>query len=758
MNDTFAIPHIHGCNSNLRNCKVFTCIDLRKAYHQILMNEADICKTAVVTPQGCMEYLVMPFGLKCASQTFQRFLNSLLRGIPGAYAYLDDILIGSPDEQSHIKDVRAVLERLNEAGLKINIEKSQFFREHLDFLGYHIDAEGIRPSKSKVEALNDFPVPTTIGGVKRFLGMLNFYNRFVKDLGRLQQPLNAYLSTPKAENQRKIQLTTDQLKAFDDLKAALANATALAHPQPEAVLKLYVDASKEGCGAVLHQYYDGKEEPIYFISRAFTETESNWATFNQELEAAYFAVTKLTDQLVGREVILYTDHKPLVNAIQNPRAKTPFEFRRLNTISQYIDAVQHVKGADNVVADALSRVNCNAIRLSPVIDYEKVYLEQQNDPELQKRAKKNSSYKLIKKKTENGEFKVWHYVDNAYNELVCVPRSRRREVIDEFHKQCHAGYKSTTRNLAQIFHWPKMKSDIRTFVRHCEPCQRAKVIRTGQTPLSMIGMPKSRFSTLHMDLVGPLPPYDGYTHLLTIIDRFSRYLVAVPLRSTKTNAVLYAFMVHWIMHFGLPLELITDRGSQFTSHACENFTKFFGVYHHTSCAYKPTTNGAIERSHRMLKDSLRAIEARDWPRRVPMLVLAWNNCLREDSNYTPAQIAFGSAMRLPCNAFEEVEETEPSDAMIEAFMAEMAELRARASHPHIRNRYQQFVADALEGCGSVWIRNETRVGLQDNYYGPFPVVARNDYNMVIRLPNGDEDCVNRSRCKPAYVLQDLELD
>ena len=304
-----------------------------------------------------------------------------------------------------------------------------------------------------------------------------------------------------------------------------------------------------------------------------------------------------------------------------------------------------------------------------------------------------------------------------------------------------------------MFHWPKMKADVRHFVRHCEPCQRAKVIRAGQTPPSMIGMPKSRFSTLHMDLVGPLPPYDGYTHLLTVIDRFSRYMIAVPVRSIKTNAVLYAFMLHWVMHFGLPVEILTDRGSQFTSNTMENFSKFFGVHHHTTCAYTPKCNGMIERTHRMLKDSLRAIDARDWPRRTPMLVLAWNNCIRESSNYSPAQIAFGSCMRLPCDLFEPTEQNEPTDAMIEAFMAEMMELRARSSDPHIANKYQHFVTEALETCGSVWIRNETRVGLQDNYYGPFPVVTRNDYNMVIRLPNGQEDCINRSRCKPAYILQ-----
>lgn len=299
-----------------------------------------------------------------------------------------------------------------------------------------------------------------------------------------------------------------------------------------------------------------------------------------------------------------------MNAILNPRAKTPFEFRRLNTISQYIDAVQHVKGADNLVADALSRVNCNAIRLAPVIDYARVYEEQQSDPELLKRVKSGGdNFKQVTKTTEKGKFKVWHFVDSSYNELVCVPRSRRREVIEEFHNQCHAGYKSTTRNLAQMFHWPKMKADVRHFVRHCEPCQRAKVIRAGQTPPSMIGMPKSRFSTLHMDLVGPLPPYDGYTHLLTVIDRFSRYMIAVPVRSIKTNAVLYAFMLHWVMHFGLPVEILTDRGSQFTSNTMENFSKFFGVHHHTTCAYTPKCNGMIERTHRMLKDSLRAIDA-----------------------------------------------------------------------------------------------------------------------------------------------------
>lgn len=753
--DSFSLPHIHACNRDLRDCKIFTCIDLKNAYHQIPMREEDIWLTNVVTPAGNYEYTVCPFGLKTASQTFQRFLNGLLAGLPNVWAFLDDIMIGSRSEQEHRRHVEAVLKRLESAGLKINVEKSQFFRPSIEFLGYTLSENGIRPKEAKVQAVNDYPMPDTVGKLKRFLGMINFYNRFIPEIGWIQKPLGVYLSKPKKENNVKIILTTEQQEAVQKLKDSLAGATTLAHPQPDAILKLYVDASKGGVGGALHQYYDGKEEPLYFVSRAFTKAESNWAPYNLELEAAFFTVNKLTDQLIGREVILYSDHKPLIHALRNPKPKTPLEFRRLDTITRLVDHFEHISGENNTVADALSRVNCNAIRLMPSVDYEQIFEAQQEDSELLQHVQADEEqFKLIEKRMANGRFRIWHQIDAAYNQLVYVPQSKRKELIEEFHRQCHAGYKSTTRHLARLFYWPKMKQDVRDTVRICEACQKAKVIRANQTPPTKIEMPKSRFSTLHVDLVGPLPPSDGYTHLLTVVDRFSRYMVAMPLRSIKTNAVLYALMIGWIQHFGLPLEIVTDRGSQFTSHTMKNCANFFGVYHHTTTAFHPQSNSMIERCHRMLKDSLRCIETRDWPKRTPMIVLAWNNSVREETGHSPSQIVFGSTMRLPCHFFEDVEQQEPTDEMLEAFMAEMTELRARSADPHVANRSRFLTTEAMESCRFVYVKNETKQGLQDNYTGPFKVLSRNDYNMVIRRPDGREDAVNRARCKPAYLLRE----
>eukprot|EP00096_Caligus_rogercresseyi_P008991 TRINITY_DN296_c0_g1_i2.p2 TRINITY_DN296_c0_g1~~TRINITY_DN296_c0_g1_i2.p2 ORF type:complete len:460 (+),score=39.87 TRINITY_DN296_c0_g1_i2:236-1615(+) len=195
--DRYPIPNIQEFASQLAGNKVFTHIDLVKAFHQIPIHPSDIAKTAVVTPFGLFEYVRMPFGLRNAAQSFQRFIDEVLRGLPFVYAYIDDLLIASPDEATHEAHLRTLLQRLSDYGLQVNEEKCVFGAPTVDFLGHTVSSSGITPLQSKCEAITKFPRPTTQKQLQQFLGMINYYNRFIPKCSLILSPLYAMIQRKK---------------------------------------------------------------------------------------------------------------------------------------------------------------------------------------------------------------------------------------------------------------------------------------------------------------------------------------------------------------------------------------------------------------------------------------------------------------------------------------------------------------------------------------------------------------------------------
>src|SRR5450830_485225 len=354
VDDRYPLPSLLDFSAKLSGCKFFSCIDLVKGYHQVSMAEADIPKTAIITPFGLFEYVYMPFGLKNAAQTFQRLMDRLFRRLPFVFTYLDDNLIASASLTEHWTHLRQFLLVMAENGLQLNPAKCVFAATSLKFLGHRVDTEGVTPLPKNVETIESFPAPSDVKGLQRFLGMVNFYRRFMPGLARIVRPLTDLLrgSPPP----KSILWSQEAEAAFVAAKAALAACSVLVHPRPDAILSLSVDASDSHVGGVLQQIDNGSWRPLAFFSKKLSSAEEKYSTFDRELLAAYSAIRHFRYILEGRAFRLYTDHKPLVAAIA--RVTTPLsgrQQRHLSAISEFTTDVRYCPGPANVVADALSR-------------------------------------------------------------------------------------------------------------------------------------------------------------------------------------------------------------------------------------------------------------------------------------------------------------------------------------------------------------------------------------------------------------------
>ena len=320
VKDYYYNSFLHDFTENISGSTIFSSIDLFKSYHQIHIHPEHIAKTAICTLAGNWEFLKMSMGLTNAGQTFQRFMNSIFQDLSFVFVYIDDILIFSSSIEEHRAHLRQIFERLQRNGLIINAAKCLFGQNRLRFLGHIVSDKGIAPVACKIDAINSFSTPQNAQSLRRFLGMVNFYRKFIPQCAKILAPLNFLLQGIPAGRNANLSWNEEASTAFEDIKVALSNATLLNFSQHDSPTALFVDASDEFCGAVLSQIdSSGSHRPLEYFSAAFSDAQKRYSTFDKELLAAYLAEHHFTYFLEGRPFTLYTDHKPLVGTISRKK-------------------------------------------------------------------------------------------------------------------------------------------------------------------------------------------------------------------------------------------------------------------------------------------------------------------------------------------------------------------------------------------------------------------------------------------------------
>ena len=353
--DSYPIPKIEDLFASLSQGKKFTKLDLAHAYQQILLDEDSKKYVTINTHKGLYQYSRLPFGVSSAPAIFQRTMEGILRGIPNVSVYIDDILVTGASDEDHLKTLGEVLTRLKAAGVKLKKNKCAFMLSRVEYLGHFISAEGLHPSPGKVKAIVEAPAPQNVNQLHSFLGLINYYGKFLPNLASMLAPLYQLL-------QKGIKWKWGAAQeAFQKAKQQLTSSALLVHYDPEKELVLSCDASPYGVGAVLsHRMEDGSEKPIAFASRTLAPAEKRYAQLDKEALAIIFGVKKFHQYLFGRRFTIYSDHKPLQYLLNETKPVPTMASARIQrwalTLSAYDYVISYKPGVQHANADVLSRL------------------------------------------------------------------------------------------------------------------------------------------------------------------------------------------------------------------------------------------------------------------------------------------------------------------------------------------------------------------------------------------------------------------
>lgn len=751
--DAYPLPYISNILDMLRDANYLSTIDIKSAYWQIPMDEESKPITAFTVPnRGLFEFNRLPFGLHNAPATWQRLIDRVIGADlnDSVFVYLDDIVIATSTFDEHLRVLKEVIQRLQNAGLTINKEKCQLGRKELKYLGYVVDNLGLRVDPDKVSAILAIPAPSNIKEVRRIVGMASWYRRFIPNFSTLVAPIVNLL-----RKGRTFKWSSECEKAFLDLKHKLVTAPVLRCPDFNVPFRIHCDASDFGLGGVLSQETEEGEQVVAYASRSLMKNERNFTTTEKECLAILYSIEKFRPYIEGSHFTVVTDHYALkwLNNLKDPNGRLA---RWCVKLQQYDFDVVHRPGKDHVLPDALSR----AVPVIGEIEVESVKDKWYNDM-LSRVSLKPQKYPLW---TVEGK-KLLRRVNNLYPGLTggkfswrtVVPKEERKSLICKFHDEPtsgHMGTYKTYHRLAEKFYWPKMRNDVASYIRRCQACLMSKPDRRAPAG-KLLGRPDvvRPWQTICVDLVGPLPKsLHGNMYVLSCLDYFSKFVLLFPLRTANAKSICRQIEDNVFCLFGVPAIIICDNGKQFVSKEFKDLAQRYNVKLSFTPFYHPQAN-AVERVHSSINNMLRAYvgdNQRAWDDLLPKIACAIRTSRHEATKLSPYFINFGREAILDGQTHSSLENGESVvdlESRAIAFKKVYNDVRKRLdqafqknkSRYDLRRRDKQFVVGQR-----VFRRN-------------FPLSKGGQYFMAKLAPRFLGPFIVSKRCSPwTYEIRDMD--
>ena len=636
IRNSYPLPRIDDLLQQVGSAKVFSKIDLTSGYHQIRVKETDIPKTAFRTHFGSFEFRVLPFGLTNAPATFMAQMNALFHKILNVFVvvYLDDILIYSKTVEEHKKHLREVFNILKDNQLWAKKKKCLFFQKSIKFLGHTLLGNGIAVDEDKVKSIKEWKTPVNIHDVRSFLGLANYYRKFIRNFSEIAKPLTDLL---KKEN--KFIWKTEHQQAMDKLKELLSNPPILSTPIEGRKLKVSTDASDMCIGAVLQQQEeDGSFKPLAFESRKLNAAEKRYPVHERELLSIVHALKTWRHFLMGSKFTIETDHAPLRH-FMSQRTLTGRQARWSLTLSEFDFDIVYVKGSENVVPDTLSRINA-VIQIGE----DKPFLKRIQQSCL-KDEKITNNLKLVEREG------LWYKGDR-----LAIPDDQeiKQEIISELHGAPYSGHLGQDKTLALVkrsYYWPKMKEEVFSFVQRCDECQRSKIVnKLPQGFLQPLQIPEQKWTDISMDFVTGLPECRGYDSIFVVVDRLTKMIRIIPTKKEVTaSEVADLFIQNLFKLHGLPERIVSDRDPKFTGKFWTDLCSKLNVKQSLSTAHHAQTDGQTERANRTIEEMLRCFMTYElnWIDALPMIEFAYNNSVNATTGFTPFYLNYGMDPRTP---------------------------------------------------------------------------------------------------------------
>ena len=708
VKNRYPLPRIDETLDRLAGSTVFSSLDLNSGYFQIRISEEDAHKTAFTSPMGHYEFKVLGQGLCNSPATFQAVMNRIL----GKYlhkfvvCYLDDIMVYSKSPEEHYEHLELVLSILKENRFYAKLDKCSFNKPEVKFLGHIVGRDGLKVDPRKVSSVREWPRPTSVKEVQQFLGLTNYFRKFMKGYSTIAAPLTSLTAKGIDFNATWCDTHTE---AFETLKEALCSAPVLILPDFNAPFQIITDASLLGTGGILMQ----DEHVVAYTSAKFSPAERNYTTTEQELLGVIRALEEWRCYVEGKLTLVETDHNPLTYWETQPTVSRRMA-RWTEVLSQFQLEMRYRKGSTNI-ADPLSR--------SPALAYLSVITTEHmvsaaralraksvQVQQLQPRKKKADKADLMQriqdgyavdpwysqKKTENRRTLVngfWVHKDRI---LVPNAGTLRMDVIREHHaprSSGHVGRDRTKELVSRTFNWNGLHKDVYAFVGECHQCQtnKASNAKAGGT-LQPVQIPDECWDCVSMDLITKLPvTHKGNDAIVVFVDKLSKMVHLVPCK-TKCSAEDFAemFMHNVYRLHGMPKKIVSDRDGRFTGNFFKACMESMGTNQAFSTAFHPQTDGQTERVNRILEDMLRHYVGPyqdDWDRLLDLAEFAINNAYQESIKMSPFFMCHGKHPNTPI-AIKASSRVPHAKAWAESYKERLA--RAKASILAAQDRQKAY--------------------------------------------------------------------
>lgn len=681
IKNRYPIPLLQETLNRLCKAKFYTKLDIIAAFNKLRIAKGDEWLTAFRTRYGLFEYLVMPFGLANAPSTFQHYVNDALRPYLDLFctAYIDDILIYSNNLLEHKQHVRLVLKAMEEAGLQLDVDKCEFHKSEVTYLGYVISTDGIRMDPNKVKTIIEWEYPRNVKDVRAFIGFANFYRRFIDEFSELVSPM---IVLTKKDARFNFDTTCQQ--AFDRLKKAFTEAPILQHFDPDLPILVEADASDYVVAGVLSQSdIDGVIRPIAYFSKRMSPAEGNYEIYDKELLAIVRCFEQWRPELEGaaHPIQVLSDHKNL-QYFTTTKQLSHRQARWSEYLSRFNFTITYRPGKNGEKPDALTRRSQD---VSAQDEARQARNQTLLRPELFSRRleapEKTSSEDLHELNLNETDRSITQIIDEGYSgdefiqetlvllrngtqrskritlsdcedrngrlyyrDRLVIPSSDELKIkllrlVHESPAGGHPGRGKTLDILQREYYWPRMFDTVRRFVACCHICRKAKASREKYHGLlKPLPIPDRSWKDISVDFVTDLPLSEGCMNIMVVVDRLTKYRYLIPCASITAPAMAQLFYRHVWVHRGLPTTIVSDRGTQFVSAFWDELCKQLKIDARLSTAFHPETDGQTENANAVMEQVLRAYtnyQQDDWVTWLPTAQFEANNTTSESTRVSP---------------------------------------------------------------------------------------------------------------------------